>query len=45
VFLGQNIGPSANVEKALFLAISCGKIPNSVVIKLFLKIVNESFFK
>jgi hypothetical protein len=44
-FLGQNIGPSSNVKKALFFQISWGKIPNSVVIKLFVKIANESFFK
>jgi len=44
-FLLPNIGPSPNVKKALFFPISWGKIPNSVVIKLFVKIVNESFFR
>jgi hypothetical protein len=38
-------GRSPNVKKVLFFSISWGKIPNSVVIKLFLKMVNESFFK
>ena len=38
-------GPSPNVKKALFFPISWGKIPNSVVIKLFVKIINEIFFK
>ena len=33
------------IWKRLFFTISQGKIPNSVVIKLFVKIVNESFFK
>jgi hypothetical protein len=32
-------------EKGSFFPISWGKIPKSVVIKLFVKIVNESFFK
>jgi hypothetical protein len=36
-FLGQNIGPSSNVKKALFFQISWGKIPNSVVIKIIRK--------
>jgi hypothetical protein len=44
-FLGPNIGPSPNVKKAFFFPISRGKILNSVVIKLFVKIINESFFK
>jgi hypothetical protein len=42
---GANIGPSPNVKKVLFFPISWGKIPNSMVIKLFVKIVHESFFK
>ena len=45
VFLGPNIDPSPNVKKVLFFSISWGKIPNSVVIKLFVKIGNEIFFK
>ena len=45
-FLGQNIGPNPNVKKAFFSPpISWGKIQYCVVIKLFVKIVNESFFK
>jgi hypothetical protein len=44
-FLGLNIGPSPNVKKALFFPISWGEIHNSMVIKLFVKIANESFFK
>ena len=35
-FFGPNIGPSPNVKKD-FPPISWGKIPNSVVIKLFVK--------
>jgi hypothetical protein len=34
-------GRSPNVKKVLFFSISWGKIPNSVVIKLFLKMVNK----
>ena len=46
VFLGPNIDPSPNVKKFFFFfPISWGKIPNSVVIKLLAKIINESFFK
>ena len=44
-FSGPNIGHSPNVKKALFYPSSWGKIPNSVIIKLLAKIVNESFFK
>jgi hypothetical protein len=42
---GAEYHPSPNVKKALFFPISWGKIPNSVVIKLFVKIGNEIFFK
>jgi hypothetical protein len=35
-FLGPNIGPNPNVKKD-FPPISWGTIPNSVVIKLFVK--------
>jgi hypothetical protein len=44
-FWGPIFGPSPNVKKALFFPISWEEIPNSVVIKLFVKIINESFFK
>jgi hypothetical protein len=37
--------PQSQCEKALFFPISRREIPNSVVIKLFVKIVSESFFK
>ena len=45
-----NIGPSPHVKNALFFPISWGKIPNSVVIKLFVKsfsneIKSQTFFK
>ena len=45
VFLGPNIGHSPNVKKALFFPISGGNIPNCLVMKLLVKIGNESFFK
>ena len=46
-FWGQ-YWPQSQCEKGsffLFFPISWGKIPNSMVIKLFVKIVHESFFK
>jgi hypothetical protein len=41
--LGPNIGPSLNVKKALFFPISWWKIPNSVVIKVFVKSLMKAF--
>ena len=42
---GRISAPSLNVKRVIFFPISWGEIPNTVVIKLFVKIVNESLFK